>query len=239
MSNVKNVEAFGKLTGICTGYGGSYNPGQPNLQVTAMNTLLSQARATLQEVHVAKTVFENVTNTREVMFRDMMALSSRAISWLRASGAAPLTVDDAQASFRKMYGRRLTTPAPTATETAAAPTAPPRKARGLDYASVCDAFAKLVESLQAEPKYQPNEPELSVAALSNLLITLRQQNDVVNQARAALTSARNKRTTLLYSGANNLVAVGRAVKQYVRSVFGPRSLQQNEVSGIYFTKPIL
>lgn len=236
MSNVKNVEAFGKLTGICTGYGGSYNPGQPNLQVTAMNTLLSQARATLQEVHVTKTVFENVTNTREVMFRDMMALSSRAISWLRASGAAPLTVDDAQASFRKMYGGRLTTPAPAATETAAAPTAPSRKARGLDYASVCDAFAKLVESLQAEPKYQPNEPELSVAALSNLLTTLRQQNDLVNQARTALTSARNKRTMLLYSGANNLVSVGRAVKQYVRSVFGPRSLQQVEVSSIYFTK---
>jgi len=236
MSNVKNVEAFGKLTGICTGYGGTYNPGQPNLQVTAMNTLLSQARATLQEVHVAKTVFDNVTNTREVMFREMIALSSRAISWLRASGAAPLTVEDAQASFRKMYGGRLTTPALAATESAAAPAAPSRKARGLDYASVCDTFAKLVESLQAEPKYQPNEPELSVAAFSNLLTMLRNQNDLVNQARTALASARNKRTTLLYTGVNNLVSVGRAVKQYVRSVFGPRSLQQVEVSAIYFTK---
>lgn len=238
MSNVKNVEAFGKLTGICTGYGGTYNPGQPNLQVTAMNALLSQARATLQEVHVAKTVFDNVTNTREVMFREMLMLSSRAISWLRASGAPELTVEDAQASFRKMYGRRLTTPAPAAPENAAA-SAPLRRARGLDYTSMCDTFAKLVETLTAVPQYQPNEPELSVAAFTNLLAALRNQNELVNQARAALNQVRNKRTALLYTGANNLVSVGRAAKQYVRSVFGPRSLQQVEVSDIYFTKPIL
>ena len=32
MSHIKNVDAYSRLVGLCTGYGGKYNPGQQNLQ---------------------------------------------------------------------------------------------------------------------------------------------------------------------------------------------------------------
>ena len=52
------MQAFGKLTGICTGYGGTYNPGQQNLQVNAMTTLLNSAQQAWEEVKEARKAYE-------------------------------------------------------------------------------------------------------------------------------------------------------------------------------------
>jgi hypothetical protein len=64
MSHVKNVQAFEKLAGLCTGYGGAYNPGQQNLQVNALVTSLNNAQQVLMEVTEAQTVLDNATNRR-------------------------------------------------------------------------------------------------------------------------------------------------------------------------------
>lgn len=36
MSYYRNADAFGKLVGVCAGYGGKYNPTQTNLQVNSL-----------------------------------------------------------------------------------------------------------------------------------------------------------------------------------------------------------
>jgi hypothetical protein len=69
MSHVKTMQAFEKLTGICTGLGGSYNPGQQNLQVNAMTTLLTVAQQSWEELKEAQKVYDNATNNRELGFR--------------------------------------------------------------------------------------------------------------------------------------------------------------------------
>jgi hypothetical protein len=237
MSNIKNVEAFGKLKGICTGFGGTYKPGQPNLQVTAMDALLIKARKAIGDEHTAKTDFNNATNVREVKFKDTLRLCSRIINALKSNGAAALTVEDAQAIVRKMYGKKLpAAPAVTTDKVEAAKTRT-RTARGLDYGSMVDHFAKLVQTVSVEPSYLPNEPELAVAGLNTTLASLRSLNDAVNVASVKLSNIRNDRSALFYTGKNNLVATAKAAKQYVRAAYGPRSVQTTEVSRIRFTKP--
>lgn len=56
------MQAFEKLMGIYTGYGGQYNPGQQNLQVNALVTLLNNAQQKLSEVNEAQTAYDNITN---------------------------------------------------------------------------------------------------------------------------------------------------------------------------------
>jgi hypothetical protein len=89
MSNVKNVQSLEQLLGICTGLGGSYNPGNQNLQVKAMTALLSQARNVLSEVHYARTGYEIATNQREDAFSTLKPLTTRIISTLLSGGAMP------------------------------------------------------------------------------------------------------------------------------------------------------
>ena len=237
MSHIKTVEAFGKLMGICTGYGGSFNPGRPNLQANAMSALTNNARQVMADVHAAQTEFDNATNTREVAFKDIQRLGTRIISTLKASGASKLTIEDAQASVRKLTGKRAGSRLPLPAEAATAPKPRTRTARGLDYASMAYHFAKLLETVSAEASYQPNEAELSVAGLTSQMANLQSLNLAVNSASAQLSNVRTKRNALLYADANNVVDIGNAVKQYVRAAYGPASEQNKEVKRIRFTKP--
>ena len=237
MSHIKNVEAFGKLMGICTGYGGSFNPGRPNLQANAMAALTDNARQVMGEFHTAQTTFNNATNKREVAFKDIQRLGTRIVSALKASGASKLTIADAQASVRKLTGQQRTNRLPVASEAATTPKPKTRIAGGMDYATLAYHFAKLVETVSAEANYQPNEAELAVAGLTSQVKNLQQLNGSVNEASAQLSNVRKKRNALLYDSANSLVDTGNAVRQYVRAAYGPASEQNKEVKRIQFTKP--
>ena len=236
MSHIKTVEAFGKLMGICTGYGGSFNPGRPNLQANAMAALTDHARQVMGEFHTAQTTFNNATNRREVAFKDIQRLGTRIVSALKASGASKLTIADAQASVRKLTGQQRTNRLPVASE-AATPKPKTRIAGGMDYGTLAYHFAKLVETVSAEASYQPNEAELSVAGLTSQVANLQQLNGSVNEASAQLSNVRKKRNALLYDSTNSVVDTGNAVKQYVRAAYGPASEQNKEVKRIRFTKP--
>jgi hypothetical protein len=236
MSHVKNVQAFGKLTGICTGYGGTYNPGQQNLQVNAMTTLLNIVQQSMEEVSEAQTIYDNATNQRVTGFKGIRQLSSRIVSVLKSSGVHPLTVFDALGSSRKVWGANTAKREPILKEDEK-----PKSSfvYGRDYASMAYHFARLVETVSAEPRYNPNEPELSVAGITQRLAELRGLNEAVTQAEIGLSQARRKRDAVCYKEEGNLFSTALAAKQYVRGVFGYLSSQHLEVRRLRFTKPKL
>lgn len=238
MSNTKNVQSFEKLLGICTGLGGSYNPGQQNLQVKNMNALLTHARQTLLDVSSAKTVYENATDNREVIFSDMSELCTRIIGSLNASGATSLMVDNAKVMTRKIIG----TPARDR------PSLPPdnpeevkpktRRARGLDYATMVHHFEKLLQTLKSEPLYNPNEEELTVKSLMAKWEALEQHNANVITAYVNWSMARGKRNDTLYKDDVNVFRTAMTTKEYVKSVFGAKSEEYKQVRKLEFTKQI-
>jgi hypothetical protein len=236
MSHVKNVQAFGKLTGICTGYEGQYNPGQQNLQVDALITLLNNAQQTLSEVNEVQTAYDNITNTRELAFAKIRDLGSRVISVLKSCGAHALTIQDAQLNVKKLRGTRFKG------SEVPAEGAPESLKTGFiyaqDYASQAFYFAKLVHTVTAEPRYNPVEPELTVAGLNTQVGEMQHLNKAVAKAEVELTRARRKRNELFYKSEGNLFATAAAVKHYVRGAFGYSSGQRSEVSKLRFTKPI-
>jgi len=89
----------------------------------------------------------------------------------------------------------------------------------------------------AEPTYKPNEPYLSVAGLQAMLANLRKLNDQAVGAKIALQEARRNRNALLYYNEGNLFSTAKAVKQYVKAIYGFHSIQRQEVFRIGFSKP--
>jgi hypothetical protein len=237
MSNVKNVQSLEQLLGICTGLGGSYNPGNQNLQVKAMTTLLSQARNVLSEVHYARTGYEIATNQREDAFSTLKPLTTRIISTLLSGGAMPQTVADARTMSRKIFGTRISQDrAPLPAEGVETPKTK-RRARGLDYESLTSHFAKLLETVAASPRYKTNEQDLSVDALKKQLTALQKHNSSVIEATVTWKNARIKRNEVLYTLDRNLYDSGQRAKQYVKSAFGNQSEVYRAASKIRFTKP--
>ncbi len=239
MSHVKNVQAFGKLTGICTGYGGNYNPGQQNLQVNAMITLLNSAQQAMQDVNEAQTFYDNATNHRRLGFKGIRRFSSNVNNILKACGAHELTRNDVSSSVRKIWGVRRTQRKANAEIKPEEIKAGSSFIYGLNYASLANYFAQLVSTVSAEPKYRPNEPEYSVEGLKQKLAELHELNELVAQAEIRLATARRNRNELFYIREDSLFYTALAVKHYVRGVFGYKSAQHLETQRLHFSKPKL
>lgn len=237
MSNVKNVEALARLVGLCTGLGGQYNPGNQNLQVANMQTLLSNAREVLLKVSTTKTEFENATDKREMLFDEVRNVVTRIIEELRSSGATSLSIANAQTMARKIKGTRHKAE-PESSETGQPDAEVPakRRARGLDYASVAHHFEKLIETLASEANYEPSAA-LQVPQLKQMLTQMYQVNGEVLQAFVKWNSARSERDELLYGKNGSLIVLGRKVKHKVRAVFGFSSKAYQDVREVRFTKP--
>lgn len=239
MTNVRNVESLARLVGFCTGLGGQYNPGHQNLQVANMQTLLSNARELLDKVSTAKTAFENVTDNRELVYDDIRDLVTRIMAELKSSGATLQSIANAMTMARKIRGNRLKAKPEESElpETSDEVKPAKRRARGLDYVNVAHHFDKLLETLAAEPNYEPNVSELQVTQLTAKLDAMRQANDEVIAATVALRNARIERNKLLYAGTDSLIVIGQKAKSKVKALFGYGSEDYESVRGIRFTKP--
>jgi len=235
MTHVQNVHAFGQLKGLCTGYGGEYNPGKQNLQVEALTTLWLNANQVMDDVIVAKAEYDIATNNREQGFAQLGKLGTRIYGILKAGGASPLLLRDASVLVNRIRGSRGR-PAIPSQESESVPVKR-RTLGGHDFPSKANQFASLLEIVMSEATYKPNESYLSVASLRGVLDNLRKLNDQVVAAKVALREARRNRDTLLYVGEESLVSTAQAVKQYVKAIYGYTSQQHTEVFRIGFTKP--
>ncbi|MCB0488062.1 MAG: hypothetical protein KDC99_06285 [Cyclobacteriaceae bacterium] len=237
MTHVKNVQAFGKLTGICTGYGGQYNPGKQNLQVKAMATLWTKAQQAMEAVNEAKSLYDIATNDRVRGFYGLRKLSSSVIALLKMSGAHELTIQDAVTNNRKIWGTRKANRKANAEIQADEVKRKSTFVYSQDYASIANYFAQIVETISKEPKYQPNEPHMSVEGLQKKVKELHQLNNAVTAAEIRLKQAKRDRDELYYKVEGNLFETALAAKLYVRGIFGYQSSQHLEVRSLRFTKP--
>ncbi|MEQ9413032.1 MAG: hypothetical protein RIF39_04345 [Cyclobacteriaceae bacterium] len=237
MTHVKHVAIFEGFVGSCTGFGDKYNPGLPKLQLDALNVLLVNAREALTSAREKKADYNRVTNSREILFRNLPRLAASVILTLDASGAKAETLNDARRCFRLLKGRRARVKALQADTEGEVKTGP--RVAQLSYASQADHFARLVQLVIASPTYLTNEPELSVPGLKATVKKLYSLNSEVATAKVALSNARIARNQVLYTTDSSIYKVGRAARKYVRAIFGPNSEQFNQVKSLVFTKPQL
>ncbi len=240
MSYVKNVAAFEKLIGVCTGYGGTYNPGQQNLRLEGLSDLLMRAHSALQYVSKAKTNYENATNDREVEFNELNKLTSRIFAELKSFGVLPQTVDNARTMVRKIKGRSASkdrAPASLSPENQQAEQTQKRtRIRGTDFGSIAYHFEKLMQTIAAEPMYQSSIPDLQLQNLQERLSLLRSKNDAVTASASELGKARRERNFLLDDGIGNLHSTAMAVKQHARAAYGYNSEAAKAATHIRFYK---
>lgn len=233
--HAKNVANFEELISFCTGYGTTYNPSKSGIKLTALTTLHTTAKTSLQTVKTTKVAFDNGTNTREIAFESLRKLCTRIVNSLEATDAKQQTVDDAKTINRKIQGRRADKPKKLiATETEPAPVQISVSQQSYD--NLIDNFAKLIQLVTAESSYAPNENDLKVTALNTLLTSLKTANTNVISTTTTYSNARISRDNTLYSTDTGLVDTASEVKKYVKSVFGTASQQYKQISNLQFRK---
>ncbi|MEQ1586174.1 MAG: hypothetical protein ABL895_09870 [Cyclobacteriaceae bacterium] len=230
MNTIKNMQAFTRLIGYCTGYGGKYNPGRQTLHVGELQAQLEAVRQVLENVKETKVHFYDEVNARKQAFEDLPKLAASVIRALKAYGASEEKMADARQYFRNITGRRQSKPI----EQAGVPEAVPvrRSQMQLAYVNRADWFEQLVQTASTHPGYQPNEPELSIEGLNSKVKELQAFNQRVVDARVTWSNARMKREKLILDKEESMMMTARAVKNYLGAIFGFNSPEYGQVKGI-------
>ena len=234
--HAKNVAHFDKLISYCTAYGAAFNPSKESIQLPSLNKLHDDAHAAMDAVNATKTAYDNATNDRETGFKGLKKLATKVINALAATDANELTLNDATSTNFKLQGRRSGKKVIIPAAKEGAPTEPISISTSQQsYDTLADNFAKLVQTVSAEPHYRPNESELQISSLTNTLATLRTLNKAVATATSAWSNARITRDQVLYAKNTGMYDIALTVKQYIKSLYGATSRQYSQVSGIRFT----
>jgi len=237
MSHVKNVVSYSRLVDICTGYGGTYNPGHQTLQLKAMRALLKEAQSSLQDVSQKTNAFNSMTNERAQAFQTLPTLVARIVGTLQAVQVPESTLADARYFFRLITGRLATPRIPVPSEDNEARSVKTRSFTQQSYVAKAHNFFKLVQMVQEVPNYVTNESDLQVPALMETAGTLNGLNESWSKAKVALSNARIHRNKVLYKGVDAVINNASAVKSYVKVAFGTRSGQSAQLKDVSFTKP--
>ena len=233
--HAKNVANFQVLITYCTGYGATYNPSKPALQLASLNTLLASAQTELANVTTAKNAFDTVTGDRQIAFENLKPLATKIFNFLAVTDATDQTIADAKNINNKLQGRRASTPKETPTPDG---TTIPKtiSVSRQSYDMLTENFSSLIDLVSSIPSYTPNETELTTASLTAFRDNLQTANTNVITAEVAYSNTRISRDNILYTDKTGLVDIASDVKKYAKAIFGATSPEYKQISGIKFTR---
>lgn len=236
MSHVKNAEAFTRVVNFCTGFGGIYNPGRPTLHIDALTVQVKQIHSALEAVKTAKANYDLQVNQRKQAFDRMPRVLAGILRMLESYGTKPEQLDDARAYVHQFIGTAPRSRTPVPSENAESAQGPKANLQ-LAFAARVETFSKLVAALKTEPLYLPQETAYQIPALETKVLELTQLNQSVDVARKEWRMQLIERNKFLYSNENSMMAIARAVKKYVRGLFGHNSGEYALLKELAITKP--
>ena len=231
--HARNVANLGKLIEFVDAFGATYNPSRTALTVASLKVLETDSKAALDTVINKLAEYDQAVNQRHQTFADLKKRATRIMAALRASGTSDELLDDARGFNRKIQGKRASIP-PISSD----PNSPPPVTVSVSQQSfdqLIQHLKGLLAIIKTEPNYAPNENDLKLANLDAYVLELLDKNNKVAAAIAAISNARIDRDRVLYATNTGLVDVAKAVKLYVKSIFGTSSSQFGDVSGLSFT----
>ena len=232
--HAKNIANFQELISFCQGYGASYNPTKESLKIPQLQALYQLAQDKLNATKTQKTTFDNATNDRRNTFANLKPLATKIINAFAVSGADTLAIADAKTVNKKLQGTSSKKSTTEETNPENTPTTNSISTSQQSYDRLIDHFAHLIQVVEQNTNYTPNETELQVATLQTKLTELQTKNTNLINAYTGYSNAMIERNQTLYNPLTGLVQTSKEVKQYVKSVFGSNSPQYKQVSSLEF-----
>lgn len=252
--HIVNLSNFDQMVVICKGYKTTYNPPKTEMEVVTLEKLSDDVKLVIGNVVQQEIAVAKATNQREIEFNGIKKLSTRILLAAKASMVTPVHYNDLLTIHRKIQGRKsnkvineLKQEEKLSTENAL------KKMQGekliefnvkkrinsnqQSYNRILDSFSNLIALLKATPEYKTNEEDLKITSLEGRLALMKLANEMVVTAQVDLSNARLQRNQLMYLQENNLVDTAFGVKNYIRSVFGARSVLNKNLVALKFNKP--
>jgi hypothetical protein len=232
--HAKNIANFQELISFCQGYGASYNPTKESLKIPQLQALYQLAQEKLNATKTQKIAFDIATNERRKEFTNLKPLSTKIVNAFAVSGADALSVNNAKSVNKKLQGN--TSKKKTNTENSVESTSVSTNisTSQQSYDRLIDHFANMIQVLEQNTIYSPNENELKITSLQSKLTDLKSKNTNLISAYTLYSNAMIERNQTLYNPLSGLIQTAKEVKQYVKSVFGASSPQFKQINSLEF-----
>lgn len=234
--HARNVQHFAEMISFCQGYGGDYKPSNTDLEVTALQTLLTNAQNVIDGVTTAMGPYKTAVTARQEAFKGIRKLTTRVMNSFAASGAAENAIEQAESFKRKIDGERAKTLPPDDPSTPEVDESEGISVSQRSYTQQVEHLDNLIQVLTSDGHYNPNETDLTLATLNAYSANLKTKNQAVIDATTPFSSSRIARDEVLYD-TNGLCDRAALVKKYVKSLFGADSPEYGQISGLDFTRP--
>jgi hypothetical protein len=252
MSNAENghdnnIANFEDLISFCSSYGGTYNPGANSLQIASMSNLLNNAGQMSTQTKSMENALRLAQEQRTLVFKQLNDITSRCITTLKSFGASAQTLKAAIALNNKMHGRDGKTTKADAgkkaekqnneesgTQKQDVSETKTRSTARTGFDSRVEHAQRFLELLSSTQQYTPNEAELSAQGYATLIANMKAANSNVINANTNLSNTRIARNEILYKPETGLYFIAKGVQNYVKALFGAKSAQYKQVSGLKF-----
>lgn len=230
--HAKNLAHFLQLISFCEGYAEVYNPTKESLKIPQLKTLYQEAQDHINATKTQKATFDKVTNLRKTAFINLKPLSTKIINAFAVSGADNLAINNIKSVNKKIQGKPAQPK--TTNKNNDNTTITTISTSQQSYDKQVDHFINLLEILQQNEHYNPNEEELKVSTLKQKLEELQNANATIVNTYTAYNNAMLKRNFTLYNPLSGLVQIAKEVKQYIKSIYGATSPQFKKISALEF-----
>lgn len=217
----------------------TYNPANPALAVTALESQYTAGMASVTEISSKLAPNKVSINDRQILFETLRQVVLRSRNMLTASNVSEAVRADAETYVRKLTGKRKSAKPPATPDDPATPeneAGASHSASQMSFDNQVGNFASYIQLLANVSEYKPNEADLKVTGLNALLDDLQAKNNAVSSSFVPLSQARGVRDNLLYTGADCIANTGQLVKAYVKAAMGTNSQLYKQIKGLKFDR---
>jgi len=230
--HAKNVANFQTMISNCTSFGVTYNPSNSTLTLANLKLHHIDSKANVNKVSKTKSVHDDFEGKRQVLFGGYKTLSTQIMGALKSCGAPETVITDAKTINRKMQGRRA-----PGTKIELNEDGTPKNRHSVSQQSFdmrIEHLDKMIELLNVEEKYSPNEPHLTIEGLRTYYNDLDAINEKVKEVYGPYSNAMNARNRKLYAPETGLVAIANSVKNYIKSIYKTNTPEYKSISKLLF-----
>lgn len=233
---VGNLASFDQLIGSAQGFNSQFKPANQRLTLTAIQAKSSAGHDQIANHNAISSVNKLAIESRMVIFEPLDSIVTRIFNIVKSSDASQVMIDGLAPIVRDFQGKRAGKKLPplAAGEDPTGPKQISVSQRG--YNDRLNNFDKIICRLDVIPEYTPNEPELTVTSLRNYYIALDTANKGAIKTQNDLSNATISRDKEFCEKQFGLIDTGKAVKLYIKGVFGAKSREYRQVSKITFRK---
>ena len=237
-SFAQNVVNLNEIKERVLTFGLRYDPVNFQHSVEGMETLATNSQMAIAAANGAISNEKQSTGYFKMALNLFNKVITRSFNMLVISGANEQIVQQGRALMRDIRGQRVAVPKPpllvlpAIIDTVIEPITNVRHISTSDF--TLESMDRYVQFISGIDHYNPNEIDLKIGALNEMLIGLKEVNVIAKRNEAVSIAARRTRDLILFTKISGLYDVQKGVKLYTKAVFGPQSTEYISIRGFRF-----